>query len=189
MQSIRIDTYDEGSIAEITAIYAHAVKYGTASFELEPPDEAEMRARFAALIEKGFPCLVARDAASGALAGYAYASTFRGRPAYRWCVENSVYVDEACQGRGIGKALTAELIARCQGLGFRQMIAVIGGSDHAASQAMHAALGFKHVGMLPATGFKHGRWLDSVLMQRALGDGRETDPDPDTYPGTLYRVG
>lgn len=189
MPPILIEPYDEGAIAAITQIYAHAVRHGTASFELDPPGEDEMLRRFAAFVANGFPCLVARDASDRTLCGYAYASSFRGRPAYRWCVENSVYVDERHHGRGIGKALTAALIERCEALGFRQMIAVIGGIDNAASKAMHAALGFDHVGVLPATGFKHGRWLDSVLMQRPLGDGKSTAPDPDSYPGTLYRAG
>ena len=171
----------------ITAIYREAVLHGTASFELDPPDGLEMRARMEAITGAGYPYVVACDDADGALLGYAYAGAYRARPAYRWTVENSVYVDKDAQGRGIGKALTDEIIARCTTLGFRQMIAVIGGADHRASIAMHEALGFAHVGLLPATGFKHGRWLASVLMQRALGDGDSSEPDPSTYPGTLYR--
>lgn len=174
-------------VAAITAIYAHAVIYGTASFELDPPDEAEMARRMGALVGQGFPYVVAVDAQSGALLGYAYAGLFRTRPAYRWTVENSVYIDEAAQGRGLGRALTAHLIDRCTALGFRQMIAIIGGSDHVASIKMHQSLGFTHQGNLAATGFKHGRWLDTVIMQLALGAGAQSEPDLDGFPGSLYR--
>ncbi|MBO6640224.1 MAG: N-acetyltransferase [Roseitalea sp.] len=179
------DTTD-ADIPAITAIYADAVLNGTASFELDPPDATEMRRRFNAVRRAGYPHIVARDG-SGALLGYAYASSYRTRPAYRWSVEDSVYVAPSAKGRGVGKTLLAEIIARCEASGFRQMVAIIGGSEHAASIGLHEALGFAHAGTLPATGFKHGRWLDSVLMQRPLGDGASTLPDPGTYPGTLYR--
>lgn len=162
----------------ITAIYNNAVIHGTASFELDPPDETEMTRRMADLVGHGFPYSVAIDQQGGALLGYAYAGLFRTRPAYRWTVENSVYIDENAQGRGLGKALTAHIIERCTALGFRQMIAIIGGSNHIASIKMHQSLGFIHQGNLAATGFKHGQWLDTVIMQLALGDGAETDPDP-----------
>lgn len=184
--SFSIRDVSQSDVEPITAIYAHAVIHGTASFELDPPDASEMRARIEAITAKGFPYIVAIDDETGLLLGYAYAGSYRARPAYRWTVENSVYIDEAAKGRGLGKALTAEIIARCETLGFRQMIAVIGGSDHKASIALHKALGFEHVGLLPATGFKHGKWLDSVLMQRALGDGASAAPDAQRYPGTLY---
>lgn len=184
MTSLLIRDAQPGDIASITAIYADAVIHGTASFELDPPDENEMRQRFETLKTGGYPYVVAlRD---GVLVGYAYAGAYRPRPAYRWSLENSVYIDEAAKGQGVGKALLREIIARCTALGFRQMISVIGGSANAASIALHQSLGFDHVGVLPATGFKHGQWLDSVLMQLAMGDGASTDPDPETYPGTLY---
>jgi L-amino acid N-acyltransferase YncA len=155
-------------IPAITRIYAHAVRFGTASFELEPPDEAEMARRQRALTDGGFPYLVAE--ADGAVMGYAYAGPYRTRPAYRFSVENSVYVAPEAHGRGIGRALLDRLIAEAAARGFRQMIAVIGDSDQAASIALHRAAGFRHVGTIAAVGFKHGRWLDSVLMQRELGE-------------------
>ncbi len=162
---------DTGAIARI---YAHAVRFGTASFELEPPDEAEMARRQRAFVEAGYPYLVAQ--ADGAILGYAYAGPYRARPAYRWSVENSVYVDPEAQRRGIGRALIEELIAEAERRGFRQMIAVIGDSEQVASIALHRAAGFHLIGTLEAVGFKHGRWLDTVLMQRALGPGATKDP-------------
>jgi L-amino acid N-acyltransferase YncA len=162
-------------IPAITAIYAHAVTHGTASFELEPPDEAEMARRMADILSKDYPYIVAE--AGGVLGGYAYSGPYRARPAYRHTVENSVYVAHTLHRRGVGRALLAALIEATAARGFRQMIAVIGDStEQAASIGLHAALGFRHVGILQDVGFKHGRWLDSVLMQRALGDGAMTDP-------------
>jgi phosphinothricin acetyltransferase len=162
-------------IPAVTRIYAPAVDHGTASFELEPPDEAEMARRMSDLTAKGFPYIAAEI--DGAFAGYAYAGPFRGRPAYRFTVENSVYVATAMQRRGVGRVLLDALIAACDKAGHRQMIAVIGDSpNQAASIALHAAAGFQHIGLLPAVGFKHGRWLDSVLMQRAIGDGARSNP-------------
>ena len=162
-------------IPAITRIYAHAVEHGTASFELTPPDETEMARRVRDLMGKGFPYLVAEI--DGVLAGYAYAGPFRSRPAYRLTVENSVYIAPDTHRRGIGRALLAALIEAAQANGFRQMIAVIGDSTkQAASIGLHEALGFRHVGILDHVGFKHGRWLDSVLMQRNLGEGGKTEP-------------
>jgi phosphinothricin acetyltransferase len=162
-------------IPAITRIYAHAVEHGTASFELEAPDETEMARRMQTLLARGFPYLVAERA--GAIAGYAYAGPYRARPAYRLTVENSVYVAPDMQRRGIGVALLEALIAAAAAGGFRQMIAVIGDSSkQAASIGLHAACGFHHVGILENVGYKHGRWLDSVLMQRALGPGGTTAP-------------
>jgi phosphinothricin acetyltransferase len=164
---VRPATADD--IASITAIYAHAVRHGTASFELEPPDETEMRRRQRALIDQGFPYLVAeRD---GAIGGYAYAGPYRTRPAYRWTVEDSVYIAPERLRQGIGRVLLDALIGESEARGFRQMIAVIGDSAQHGSIALHAAAGFEHVGVLQAVGCKFGRWLDSVLMQRALGVG------------------
>jgi L-amino acid N-acyltransferase YncA len=162
-------------IPAITRIYADAVTHGTASFELEAPIEPEMARRMNDLTSKGFPYIVAES--GGELAGYAYAGPFRARPAYRLTVENSVYVAPGSHRRGIGRALLAALIEASEKAGHRQMIAVIGDSTkQQASIALHAAAGFKHIGILPDTGFKHGRWLDTVLMQRAIGAGGTRDP-------------
>jgi L-amino acid N-acyltransferase YncA len=161
-------------IPAITRIYAHAVEHGTASFELTPPDEAEIARRMSDLTGKGYPYLAGEI--EGALAGYAYAGPYRARPAYRLTVEDSVYIAPDRHRRGIGRALLAALIEATAARGFRQMIAVIGDSPRqTASTGLHEALGFCHVGILQDVGFKHGRWLDSVLMQRALGDGRKTE--------------
>jgi phosphinothricin acetyltransferase len=168
MSDIAIRAALPADIAAITRIYAHAVRFGTASFEIEPPDEAEMARRLRALLDGGFPYLVAEDAAS--VIGYAYAGPYRTRPAYRFSVENSIYVAPDAHGRGIGRALLDRLIIEAQARGFRQMIAVIGDSDQAPSIALHRAAGFRLVGTIAAVGFKHGRWLDSVLMQRELAN-------------------
>jgi L-amino acid N-acyltransferase YncA len=162
-------------IPAITRIYAPAVEHGTASFELTPPDEAEMARRMENLIGNGFPYIVAEF--DSGLAGYAYAGPYRLRPAYRHTIEDSVYIASDMQRRGIGHALLAALIETCEVRGYRQMIAVIGDSTkQAPSIGLHEALGFRHIGILENVGFKHGRWLDSVLMQRALGDGASTNP-------------
>jgi phosphinothricin acetyltransferase len=156
-------------IPAITAIYGDAVRHGCASFELEPPDEREMAARLEVLVGSGFPYLVAE--VEGQVAGYAYAGAYRPRPAYGATVENSVYVDPRHHGRGLGRALLAGLIAEAEARGFRQMVAVIGDSANLPSIRLHKGLGFDHVGTLRSVGWKHGRWLDTVLMQRALGPG------------------
>jgi L-amino acid N-acyltransferase YncA len=161
-------------IPAITRIYAHAVKHGTATFELEPPDEAEMLRRFERLRAGSFPYVVAEI--DGAVAGYAYAGAFRERPAYRFTVEDSIYIAPEMHRRGIGRALLARLIAEAEAAGFRQMIAVIGDSGQAASIAVHRSCGFKDAGVFEAVGFKFGRWLDTVQMQRALGPGATTTP-------------
>jgi L-amino acid N-acyltransferase YncA len=163
-----------GDIAAITRIYSDAVMNGTASFELEPPDEAEMARRHQALLAGGYPYLVAETA--GEIAGYAYAGAYRARPAYRWCVEDSVYVAPSHHRRGIGRLLLARLVEECEQRGFRQMIAVIGDSAQTPSIALHAAVGFDMIGTLRSVGFKHGRWLDTPLMQRALGPGDTAPP-------------
>jgi L-amino acid N-acyltransferase YncA len=174
MIEVSIRPAGPGDIAAITRIYAHAVEHGTASFELEPPDEAEMARRRTALITNGYPYLVAERA--GAITGYAYAGSYRARPAYRWAVEDSVYVAPEFHRRGIGQLLLTRLIADAATRGFRQMIAVIGDSAQTASIALHVATGFSLVGTLRSVGFKHGRWLDTVLMQRPLGSGDTTNP-------------
>jgi len=166
-----------GDIAAITRIYAHAVETGTASFELTPPDESEMRKRMQALLDGRFPYFVAEI--EGRVAGYAYASFYRTRPAYRFTVEDSVYVAPEIHRRGVGKALLEKLIVACTALGFRQMIAVIGDSDQAASIGVHRACGFVDAGNLRNIGWKFGRWLDTPLMQLALGPA-STTPPPDT---------
>lgn len=153
-----------------TAIYAHHVLTGTASFELVPPDQAEMARRRAGLVERGLPWLVA-EAEDGAILGYAYAGPYRSRPAYDWTLEDSIYVAEAARGQGIGKALLNAVLDHSIALGYRQMIAVIGDSANTGSIALHRACGFQPVGTLTAVGWKFGRWIDSVMMQRPLGDG------------------
>ncbi len=170
----------ETDIPAITAIYAHAVVHGTASFELDPPSEEEMARRRAAILAGGYPYLVAeRD---GEILGYAYAGAYRTRPAYRSTVEDSIYVAPTAQGQGVGRALLAALIAQCEALDFRLMVAVIGDKASAGSIRLHEALGFDHVGVLEPVGYKHGCWLASVLMQRVLGDGAATPPDPNSRP-------
>jgi L-amino acid N-acyltransferase YncA len=156
-------------LAAIRDIYAHAVTQGTGTFELEAPDAAEMARRRDDVLSKGLPWLVAE--AKGRVLGYAYANHFRPRPAYRFCVEDSVYLHPDAQGRGVGRALLAELMARCQASGARQMLAVIGDSTNHGSIGVHRALGFERCGLLQAVGWKFDRWLDVVLMQRALGAG------------------
>ncbi len=163
-------------IPAIAAIYGQAVRTGTASFELDPPDAAEMRRRFEVTTAGGYPYIVALDEADGMLLGYAYASAFRPRIAYRFTVENSVYVSSQAHKRGIGRTLMDKLITACTKKGFRQMVAVIGGSDNLASIALHRACGFHDVGVMRSTGLKFDRWIDTVLMQRELGEGGETLP-------------
>lgn len=166
----------------VTDIYAHAVRHGTASYELEPPSRVDMAVRFATLQKDGYPYLVAEDA-SGAIAGYAYAGPFRPRPAYRFIVEDSVYLSPDCQGRGLGRLLLQRLIDDVEALGFRQVMAVIGdGSPKSASVRLHTALGFRHCGTLEGSGFKHGRWLDTTIMQLSMNGGADIPPDPDSLP-------
>ena len=172
-----------GDLPAITAIYAHWVAHGRASFELTPPDAAEMAARREAVLAGGYPHLVA-EGRGGALLGYAYASAYRPRPAYRHTVENSVYVAPDGMRAGIGRALLAALIARCEAADFRLMVAVIGDSANAPSIRLHEALGFRHAGVIPAIGWKHGRWLDTVLMTRPLGPGAATPPTRPCAPPT-----
>lgn len=164
----------EADMPAIQSIYALAVLHGVASFEETPPTVAEMISRRAAVLDLGLPYLAAeRD---GRIVGYAYATGYRPRPAYRFTIEDSVYVAEDMQGKGIGRVLLAALIARCEAGPWRQMVAVIGDSGNRGSIALHESLGFRMVGTLEASGFKLGRWVDSVLMQRALGEGDTTAP-------------
>ena len=173
--TVSIRTARTSDIPAITRIYAHAVEHGTASFELTPPDETEMARRMNDLVSKGFPYLAAE--VDGVLGGYAYAGPYRTRPAYRLTVEDSVYIAPNIHRRGVGRMLLAALIEASEARGFRQMIAVIGDSTkQAASIGLHEAAGFRHIGILENVGFKHGRWLDSILMQRALGAGATAAP-------------
>lgn len=161
-------------VARCAEIYAHHVLHGTASFEVDPPDLAEMTRRRATVLDLGLPHLVAER--GGRVLGYAYAGNWRPRPAYKFSVEDSIYIDKDAVGQGVGKALLPVLIDRCTAMGKRQMVAVIGDSAQAASIRLHAACGFAMVGTLANIGFKFGRWLDSVLMQRPLGSGGALPP-------------
>ena len=174
MLAVSLRPATPADVSAITRIYAHAVETGTASFELEPPDQAEIARRMAALLDGGFPYIAAEI--DGALAGYAYAGPYRPRRAYRFSVEDSIYIDPNAQRRGIGRVLLEHLIEECERRGFRQMIAVIGDSAQVASIELHRALGFRMIGAVENVGYKFGRWLDTVLMQRALGDGATTKP-------------
>jgi L-amino acid N-acyltransferase YncA len=161
-------------MAAVQAIYAHHVLHGLATFEEEPPSTAELIGRRAAVLALGLPYLVAE--LDGQVAGYSYATHYRARPAYRFSIEDSVYVADGMRGRGIGAALLGELIERCDAGPWRQMIAIIGDSGNAGSIALHRRLGFQMVGTLTGAGFKLGRWVDTVLMQRALGPGAGAPP-------------
>jgi phosphinothricin acetyltransferase len=172
---MRIEPASSSDVPEIAAIYAHHVVHGTASFETEPPDEAEMAARFARVERAGWPWLVARDEA-GEVLGYAYVTQFRDRAAYRFACENSVYIRDDRRGEGIGRALLALLIVAAERAGFRQMIAVIGGAQP-ASVRLHAACGFREAGRMRSVGRKHGQWIDTYYMQRELGDGDKALPE------------
>jgi phosphinothricin acetyltransferase len=162
-------------IAAIAAIYGHHVRYGIASFEEVPPSADEVARRRDEILARGLPYLVGERA--GRVVGYCYAGLFRARSAYRFTLEDSIYIDPAEVGRGIGRKLLQPLIEQCSAAGYRQMIAVIGGSETVASIRLHRALGFVPIGVLPAIGFKFGRWIDTVLMQRALGSGADSLPE------------
>ena len=169
---IRPSTPDD--VAAIAAIYGWHVRHGTGTFEIDAPDGAEMARRREDIVAKGLPFLVLEHEAN--VRGYAYANHFRPRPAYRFCVEDSVYLDPDALGRGFGRLLLVELVARCEAAGARQMLAVIGDSANAGSVGVHRALGFAPVGTIAAAGWKFDRWLDVVVMQRSLGAGASAAP-------------
>jgi L-amino acid N-acyltransferase YncA len=175
LHAITVRESREDDVPAIAAIYREAVLHGTASFELEAPAPEEIARRRQALLDADYPYLVAT--VDGAVVAYAYAGPFRPRAAYRHTVEDSIYVADGWQGRGVGRTLLAALLQRCEALGFRQVIAVIGDSASAGSIALHRTLGFADAGLLPAVGYKHGAWRDIVLMQRALGAGATESPD------------
>ncbi|HYB65624.1 MAG TPA: GNAT family N-acetyltransferase [Steroidobacteraceae bacterium] len=164
----------DADLGAIAKIYAHHVRHGLASFEEVPPAIVELRSRRAAVLDSGLPYLAAE--LRGEVVGYAYASAYRPRPAYRYTVEDSVYIDPGLTGLGLGSALLTALIERCEAGPWRQMLAVIGDSANAGSIALHRRLGFSHVGTFAAVGFKLGRWVDTVLMQRPLGRGDQSPP-------------
>jgi L-amino acid N-acyltransferase YncA len=164
----------EGDSAEIAAIYGHHVLNGTASYDTVPPSGEEFRSKIRRVLGSGWPFLVAEG--EGGILGYVYATQFRDRAAYRWTAENSIYVRADSLGQGVGKALLLELLDRAEACGFRQMIAVIGGAEE-ASVRLHAACGFMECGRIHAAGWKSGRWLDNVYMQKMLGEGSSTSPE------------
>ena len=176
MSTLTVRPSTAQDLPEITRIYGHLVLHGTGTFELEVPDEAEMRRRRDDVLGKGLPWLVAER--HGRLLGYAYANHFRPRRAYRFCLEDSIYLDPAAQGQGVGRTLLAELLAQCEARGARQMLAVIGDTANVASIGVHRACGFEPAGLFKAAGWKFDRWLDVVLMQRSLGQG-STSPAAD----------
>lgn len=165
----------EHDLPAITRIYAHHVLHGTGTFETTPPTLEEMTARRADVLSKGLPWLVAEEA--GEVLGYAYGNWFKPRPAYRFSVEDSIYLAPEAAGKGLGRALLAELLASLERGGIRKVMAVIGDSANAGSIGVHKALGFEQVGVVPACGWKFGRWLDIVMMQRAIGEGDRTPPE------------
>jgi L-amino acid N-acyltransferase YncA len=174
MSSLEIRPTLAADLPFITEIYDHAVRFGTATFELIPPDLAEMTQRFNALMDGGFPYLVA--VLEGRVVGYAYAAAYRLRPAYRFTVEDSIYLDPAVHRRGVGLQLLQRLIVESEARGYRQMIAVAGDSANAGSIGVHTRCGFQMIGTHPNVGFKFGRWLDIVMLQLPLGDGASTLP-------------
>jgi phosphinothricin acetyltransferase len=175
---ITIDAAMPADAPEVAAIYAHHVLHGTASWEFEPPPVEEMAARMAKVRDAGWPWLVARGE-HGDMLGYAYAGQFHSRAGYRYACEDSIYLRHDRRGQGIGSRLLAELIERCEALGFRQMIAGIAGGQQ-ASVALHARFGFVEVARMPSVGRKQGQWLDLIYMQRALGEGDAAPPEEES---------
>lgn len=171
---IIVRPWQETDVPDITRIYAHHVLHGTASWELTPPDEAEMRRRAESVRAGAYPYIVAEI--DGRVVGYAYANSYRPRPAYRFTVEHSIYIDNDVRRTGIGGVLMEALVDICTESGFRQMIAVIGDSENRQSICFHEKNGFAHAGKIDNIGFKFGRWLDQILMQRTLGEGAQTLP-------------
>ena len=187
MNGIVVRPAGQADIDAITAIYADAVRNGTSSYELEPPSRAEMGARFATLVDGGFPYLVAQT--GHGIVGYAYAGPFRPRPAYRFMVEDSIYIDPDAKGRGLGTLLLSRLVDATAVLGFRQVVAVIGdGAPDSPSVRLHERLGFRHAGRLEGSGYKHGRWLDTVFMQLALNGGDAVPPDAESLPERRFNA-
>jgi len=172
MQSVIVRPCEEQDIAAITVIYGEAVSHGVATFELEPPSHAEMMQRRSLLLANNYPYIVAELA--GQVVGYAYAGEYRSRPAFRGTVEDSIYLATEVRGQGVGNALLSQLIIEAERRNFRQMVAVIGDSANLASIKLHTKQGFKLIGTLQAVGWKHGRWLDTVVMQRPLGEANTT---------------
>ena len=177
---ITIRTATLADVPAIFEIYSYHVVYGLASWELSSPSPEEFQNRFKAIIKKGFPFFIAKM--DGVVAGYTYANSYRPRQGYLYTVENSVYVHPEYQRRNLGYLLLNHLIKVCEDLGYRQMIAVIGDSGNISSIRLHKKSGFRHIGILPSIGFKHGRWIDSVLMQRPLGLGDQNLPQNDPLP-------
>ena len=176
MTALPIRDSRPGDVPAIAAICGHWVTHGLASFELEPPSVEEMHGRREAILARAYPYLVA-EGEGGRVLGYSYASAWRARPADRFGCENSVYVAPDARGGGVARRLLGALIERCEARGLRLMVAVIGGSGNAPSIRLHRAMGFEHAGLLKATGWKHGRWVDTVLMTRPLGPGATTPPE------------
>ena len=186
MAGITIRKAGEGDIPRITEIYADAVDHGTATYELDAPGAEEMLERYRGLHAAGYPYLVVEEGER--ILAYAYAGPFRARPAYRFIVEDSIYVAPEGKGRGIGKALLTALIDQCKALGFRQFVAVIGdGGPDSASVRLHERLGFDHCGVLRGSGYKHGRWLDTTFMQLEMNGGTSAPPDPQSLPERMFR--
>lgn len=188
MDELTIRPARADDLVAITGIYADAVENGTSSYELDPPGLAEMTQRFEALRAGDYPYIVAED--QGQILGYAYAGAFRPRPAYRFVVEDSIYVAPDAQGRGIGRVLLLRLIEECRSLGFRQMLAVIGDArPGSGSVRLHERLGFAHAGLIKGTGYKHGRWLDTGFMQLEMNGGTALAPDPESLPERRFLAG
>jgi phosphinothricin acetyltransferase len=185
--SLNIRKATSGDLPTITKIYADAVDNGTATYELEAPSHAEMTTRYESLMASEYPYLVAEE--DGVVLGYAYAGPFRARPAYRFIVEDSIYLAPQSKGKGVGTALILALIEACRADGYRQLVAVIGdGHAESPSVKLHEKTGFRHCGVLMGSGYKHGRWLDTVFMQLELNGGKHVDPDPRSVPERIYRA-
>ena len=165
----------EADAPALAAIYGDAVLHGFGTFEEEPPTPADMDGRRLAVQDRGLPYLVAED--GGRVLGFAYAAPFRPRAAYRYTLEDSVYVSPDAKGRGVGRAVLSAVIAACEALGIRQLMAVIGDSGNAGSIALHESLGFRQTGVGRSVGFKHGRWVDIVHMQKPLNGGDSLPPE------------